>query len=77
MGLWPSLTEKRNWLDNGVLLKQRPAGQFHAIARAYAASPDAYATSPGLAWSACFSFSIFDGQTVRMKNTRSMQVQAM
>jgi hypothetical protein len=56
---------------------QRPAGQSRAIAHACAASPDVYATSPGLAWSACFFIPIFDGQTVRMKNTRSMQFQAM
>jgi hypothetical protein len=49
---------------------QRPARQSRAIAHAYA-------TSPGLAWGACFFISIFDGQTVRMKNTRSMQVRAM
>jgi hypothetical protein len=37
----------------------------------------AYATSSGLAWSACFSFSLFGRQRLRWENTRSMQVQAM
>ncbi len=54
--------------DRGLF--QRSAGQSRAIAHAYA-------TSPGLAWSACFFISIFDGQTVRMKNTRSIQVEAI
>ncbi len=37
----------------------------------------AYATSPGLTWSAYFSFSLFGRHRLRCKNTRSMQVQAM
>ncbi len=61
--------------DEGVCVRvgvgQRPPEQSRAIAHAYAESPDAYATSPGLAWSACFSFSLFGRQRLRWKHTRS------
>ncbi len=40
------------------ILDQRLAGQSRAIAHAYA-------TSPGLAWSAYFSFSLFGRQRLR------------